>query len=100
MSEEYCRKNSESHKGKHASDETRRKMSAMRKGEKHPMYGEHHSEETRNKMSEAKKGKHHTEDAKKKMSAQRKGMRFFNNGKINKRAKECPPGFIPGRLRK
>ena len=40
------------------------------------------------------------EAAKKKMSAQRKGMRFFNNGKINKRAKECPPGFIPGRLRK
>ena len=100
MSEEFCRKNSESHKGKHASDETRRKMSAMRKGEKHPMYGKHHSEETRNKLSEAKKGKHHTEDAKKKMSAQRKGMRFFNNGKINKRAKECPPGFIPGRLRK
>ena len=100
MSEELCRKNSESHKGKHASDETRRKMSAMRKGEKHPMYGKHHSEETRNKMSEANKGKHHTEDAKKKMSAQRKGMRFFNNGKINKRAKECPPGFIPGRLRK
>lgn len=100
MSEEFCRKNSESHKGKHASDETRRKMSAMREGEKHPMYGKHHSEETRNKISEAKKGKHHTEDAKKKMSAQRKGMRFFNNGKINKRAKECPPGFIPGRLRK
>lgn len=100
MSEEFCRKNSESHKGKHASDETRRKMSAMRKGEKHPMYGKHHSEETRNKISEANKGKHHTEDAKKKMSAQRKGMRFFNNGKINKRAKECPPGFIPGRLRK
>ena len=100
MSEEFCRKNSESHKGKHASDETRRKMSAMRKGENHPMYGKHHSEETRNKMSEVKKGKHHTEDAKKKMSAQRKGMCFFNNGKINKRAKECPPGFIPGRLRK
>lgn len=100
MPEEFCRKNSEGHKGKHASDETKRKMSAMRKGEKHPMYGKHHSEETRNKISEAKKGKHHTEDAKKKMSAQRKGMRFFNNGKINKRAKECPPGFIPGRLRK
>ena len=100
MSEEFCRKNSESHKGKYASDETRRKMSAMRKGEKHPMYGKHHSEETRNKMSEAKKGKHHTEDAKKKMSAQRKGMRFFNNGKINKRAKECRDGFTPGRLRK
>ena len=97
MSEEFCRKNSESHKGKHASDETRRKMSAMRKGEKHPMYGKQGYWKGKTGPN---KGKRHTEDAKKKMSAQRKGMRFFNNGKINKRAKECPPGFIPGRLRK
>ena len=117
MSEEFCRKNSESHKGKHASDETRRKMSEVRKGENHPMYGKHHSEETRKKMSESKKGKYHTEEAKKKMSLARKGkpkseetrkrmseanigMHFFNNGKINIRAKECPEGFTPGRLRK
>ena len=117
MSEEFCRKNSESHKGKHASDETRRKMSEVRKGENHPMYGKHHSEETRKKMSESKKGKYHTEEAKKKMSLARKGkpkseetrkrmseankgVHFFNNGEINIRAKECPDGFTPGRLRK
>ena len=29
----------------------------------------------------------------------KKGTRWFNNGKINKRAKECPPGFTPGQLR-
>ena len=117
MSEEFCRKNSESHKGKHASDETRRKMSEVRKGENHPMYGKHHSEETRKKMSESKKGKYHTEEAKKKMSLSRKGkpkseetrkrmseankgVHFFNNGEIDIRAKECPDGFTPGRLRK
>lgn len=117
MSEEFCRKNSESHKGKHASDETRRKMSEVRKGENHPMYGKHHSEETRKKMSESKKGKYHTEEAKKKMSLARKGkpkseetrkrmseankgVHFFNNGEINIRAKECPDGFTPGMLKR
>lgn len=29
-----------------------------------------------------------------------KGMHFFNNGKINIRAKECPDGFVPGRIKK
>ena len=47
-------------KGKHHSEETRRKMSlnhADFKGEKHPLYGKHHSNETRRKISEANKGK-------------------------------------------
>ena len=41
--------------------------------------------------SKAKKGK--------KRSEARKGMRWFNNGKINIRAKECPLGFVPGRIK-
>lgn len=73
MSEEYCRKNSESHKGKYA-------------GEKHPMYGKKHSDEAKKKMSEAKKGKH-------------KGEHWYNNGQINVRAFFCPDGFTPGMLR-
>ena len=80
MSEEFCRKNSESHKGKQA-------------GENHPMYGKKHSDETIRKMRESHKGKHVGNTA-------TKGMHWYNNGKINKRAKECPPGFTPGRLRK
>jgi group I intron endonuclease len=28
------------------------------------------------------------------------GMKWFNNGYICKRSKECPEGFIPGRLKK
>lgn len=72
MSEEFCRKNSESHKG-------------IQAGEKHPMYGKHFTEESKKKMSDAKKGKH-------------KGEHWYNNGKINVRAKECPEGFVPGML--
>ena len=68
MSEEYCRKCSEGNKGKQA-------------GEKHPMYGKHFTEESKKKMSDAKKGKH-----------------WYNNGKINVMTKECPEGFVPGRL--
>ena len=45
------------------------------------------------------KGKKHSEETKKKMAESHKGMYWYNNGKINKRAKECPPGFTPGRIR-
>ena len=39
-------------------------------------------------MSEVKKGKNNPAF----------GKHWYNNGKINKRAKECPPGFVSGRL--
>ena len=48
------------------------------------------TEETRRRMSEAAKGK----------NTWTKGRLWVNNGKINKRAYECPPGFTAGRLRK
>lgn len=76
---------SDAHKGKHHSDETRRRMSEIKtgmhpseetcrkisdaiKGEKHHLYGKHHSEETIRKMSEARKGKHHSEETIRRMS--------------------------------
>ena len=98
MSEEFCRKDSESHKG-----------------EKNSFYGKHHTEESKRRNSEAHKGKYlgkdnpfygktHSEESKKRIGAinkvKMKGMRFFNNGKINIRAKECPDGFVPGRIKK
>lgn len=46
-----------SHKGKKASEETRRRLSEVNKGENNPMYGKHPSEETRKKISEANLGK-------------------------------------------
>ena len=53
----------------------------------------HRSEETKRKISESMKGKKFSEEHKEAMS----GWHWFNNGKINIRAKECPQGFIPGR---
>lgn len=78
------------------SDETRRKLSELTKGENNPFYGKHHSEETieklknrvisdetRRKLSEAakgrqspNKGKHLTEETKKKLSESRLGKHF------------------------
>ena len=79
---ESKKKNSEAHKGKHLSEETKKKISDARKGKPK-------STETRKKMGAAKKGNSYA-----------KGMHFFNNGKINIRAKECPDGFVPGRIKK
>ena len=67
-------------KGKPKSEEAKKKMSEAKKNM---------SEETRKKISEAQKGK----------NTWTRGRHWFNNGKINIRAKECPPGFTPGRLR-
>ena len=60
--------------------------------------GKHRSEETKNKLSESNKGKRLSEETKMKISEYNKGNRWFNNGEINIRAKECPEGFIPGRI--
>ena len=85
------------HKGKKLSEETLKKMSEAHKG--HPV-----SEEARKKLSEA--AKNMSEEARKKIGAAQigntnvRGTRWFNNGKINIRAKECPEGFVPGQLRK
>ena len=114
FSEETRKKMSEAKKGKHPSEEARKKLSEAKKGKPSPNKGKHLSEETRKKLSEAKKnmsaetkkkmsesgkGKKMSEESKKKMSEAKKGMHWFNNGKISKRAKECPPGFVPGRIK-
>jgi len=66
FSEEHKRKISETKKKQHSlgllynpmdSEETRKKLSEIRKGEKNPFYGKNHSEEARLKMSIAHKGK-------------------------------------------
>ena len=97
------------------SEEAKNKISEAMKGEKNPFYGKHHSDEAKERMSAARKGKHlgkdnpfygktHSEEFRNKIGeinkVKMKGMRFFNNGKINIRAKECPPGFVPGRIKK
>ena len=61
------------HKNKTLSKETKRKLSKINTGEKHPMYGKHASEETKKKISEANKGKKYSEETIQKMSDAKKG---------------------------
>lgn len=86
------------------SKETRRKISESRKrfsGDKHPLFGKHHSDETKIKISMALKGrKGHkiTEEIKQKMRSSTIGLKWYNDGVNEVRVRECPSGFIQGRL--
>jgi len=103
--------------GKSHSEETKRKMSEIRKGVKHTknhreniskaLMGKSRPEEVKQKVSNTRKmrnigiGKKHSEKTKIKMSEIGKGMVFWNNGKINKKSKECPGNdWKRGRLKK
>lgn len=61
-------------KGRHHSEETKRKMSEAHKGQ-------YVSEETRRKLSESHKGRHLTEEAKRKVSESNRGRVAWNKGK-------------------
>lgn len=54
--------------------------------------GKHHSEDTKKKMSDANKGKNCRE------KNSQYGTHWYTDGKTNVKAKECPPGFRPGRI--
>lgn len=82
-------------KGKHRTDKQRRRMSEAEKGENNPFYGKHHSDESKRMISESKKGKPSWNKGKKLGS---NGTHWYNNGEINVKAKECPEGFVKGRL--
>lgn len=95
MREEFGRKQSSRipwNKGKRGiySKETLKKMGEkhkLRTGEKNGFYGKHHTDEARKRISEANLG-----------NTRFLGYHWWNNGKINKFAKECPgPGWQCGR---
>ena len=86
-------------KGKHFSEETKKKMSEAKKENKYNL-GKKHYEESKRKMSEAKKGKKFSEEHKKKLSEASIGKHWYNNGKENRFCFECPDGFVPGMLRR
>lgn len=89
-----------SFKGRHHSEETKKRLSEASKGNQNHK-GFHHSEDARKKMSAAwDYDKHFTEERRKKQSETFKLLRWFNNGERSIRAKECPEGFVPGRLKK
>lgn len=97
ISKEARQKLSEAHKG----------IPSKKKGKPGTFKGKHHTEEAKRKISKAHKGKHLSEETRRKISEAKKGKisnvkgkRWYNNGIKNVRAKECPPSFVPGRLRK
>lgn len=86
-SEETKKRMSASQKGKPKSIQQRLKISKSLKGRKSWKKGIPMREETKKKISESKKG-------------QSAGMLWWNNGKECKRAKECPSGFVKGRIKR
>lgn len=72
-------------KGKHHSEETKRKMSNSHKGkfarENNPNYGKHLSEEHKRKISESAKGREFSEEHKKHLSESLKGRKFSQEHK-------------------
>ena len=86
-------------KGKHMSEEAKRKISEANKDNKNWL-GRHHTEESRNKMAKSHKGKILSEEAKQKLSTAMKGLYYFNNGIKNVRAKSCPEGFVKGMIKR
>lgn len=79
-SEEYISRMSESLRGekhpmygKHHTEESKRKMSESTKGERHPMYGKHLKEETKKKLSESHRRENLSEETLNKMRLARIG---------------------------
>lgn len=83
-------------------------ISLHHKGRSSPNKGKHRSEETKKKISEARKGCKLSEEHKRKISEAQKGKTSWNkgistnkhwytNGTINVLETKCPEGFYPGR---
>ena len=64
--------------GYHLSDERKKKLSEINKGEKHPQYKKPKSDEAKRKISEARKGIKFSDEHKKKLSEAKKGKVAHN----------------------
>ena len=84
VSKETRQKISDTLKGQPFSVERRKNISESQRGEKHRLYGKHHSEDTKRKISEAQKGQKRkplSEEHKRKLSELQKGRNNPNWGK-------------------
>lgn len=99
--------------GKKLSESTKHKMSLARKGKSaywnignNHWLGRHHTEETKKKISEARmgqpswnKGIKASAESVQKMKQSHLGKHWWNNGSVEVCQKECPDGFVSGRLK-
>lgn len=103
-SAEHLKKIADANRGKTLSEETKRKLSLAHIGrfcgENHPFYGHHHTQESNEKNRIAHLGKKHSEETKRKRALSCTGLLWFNNGVEETKARECPKGFVKGRLNK
>ena len=92
--------------GKHHSEESKKKLSEINQGKKHPFFGKHHTEEANLKMSEAAKGRTLSKDTKRKIGEANKIRNndriWINNGIVNKfvKCEYIPEGFVKGMLKR
>ena len=124
ISKALCGENNPNY-GKHLSEDIREKISKANKGKKRSLEQKKRiseatkaafTEEVRSKISSSlkgrkvwnkgvygyhtsKKGTHLSEEVKAKISNTITGSKWYNNGVIERQAKECPEGFVPGRLK-
>lgn len=111
--EETKAKISKTKTGRHLSEAHRKAIGDSRRGSRHPNYGKHLSESTRSKISRAKTSSNtgkvwcnngvsakfvNPADVPNGWTLGRlPSMKWFTNGKIDVRRKECPEGFVRGR---
>ena len=99
-----------SRKGKNLTEEHKKKISESQKGHRNYLpkdfvpwnkgkKGKPASIKTRMKMSVAKLGKKISAEHKQHIGDSKRDMRWWNNGIINVRSKNCPTGFVKGMLR-
>jgi hypothetical protein len=50
------------------------------------------------KLSEVHKGAVFTQERRERIKASKQGIRYWNNGVVEVMRKECPEGFVPGRV--
>ena len=79
--------------GKHRTEATKEKL-------RQAHLGKRLSDAAKEKLRQLNLGKRLSDETKAKMSQKWLGKKWYNNGVKCVRARECPPGFVPGRIKR